>query len=225
MFEMLGINFHWYGLLIGIGAWLAVEIAIKNRGALPVAVLEKAIGWTILAGIIGARAYHVADFWNEYYSNHLINVLYLWEGGLGIWGAVGGGMVGLFLFCYFRKGKFLKFLDVIVLGVPLAQAIGRVGNFVNGELYGKNGEPLFAYEGVLNVILFLILWRFSKRKWVSGQISGIYLLGYGVIRILLENLRSEGIIWKIGGVPMAVICGVAAILVGSYLIFWQRKQV
>jgi|WetSurMetagenome_2_1015567.scaffolds.fasta_scaffold142197_2 phosphatidylglycerol---prolipoprotein diacylglyceryl transferase len=223
MFEILGITFHWYGLLIGLAVAAAMEIALFRSGKIEKENLENAIWWVILAGVIGARLYHVIDYWSRYYSANPIKILYFWEGGLGIWGAISGGFLGLLIYCHFNKLKFWEYLDVMVIGVPMAQAIGRVGNYINGELWGKNGEPLFAYEGLLNLMLFGILWKASSKKQRSGTLSGIYLIGYGVIRALLEDMRPEENIWKIGGIPTAIIFSMAAIFAGGYLIF-RRKQ-
>lgn len=224
MFEIFGITFYLYGLLIGLGVWVAIEIALANRGEIKKKILEKAILWAVLGGVIGARLYHVIDYWKRYYSLNPLKTIYFWEGGLGIWGAIGGGLLGLLIFCYFNKLKFLRYLDVLVIGVPLAQTIGRIGNFVNGELYGKNGEPLFLYEGVLSLCLFGILWKVSRKQKRVGVISGIYLAGYGLIRVLLENLRPQEIIWKLFNVPVAIIFGVLAVSLGSFLIFRKRQS-
>ena len=223
MFEIFGISFHWYGLLIGLGTWIAMEISLAGRGKIKKATLEQAIFWAVISGVIGARLYHVIDYWNRYYAINPLKIFFVWEGGLGIWGAIGGGIVGLLLFCHFNKSKFLDLLDPIVIGVPLAQAIGRVGNYLNGELAGKNGEPLFAYEGGLNIILFVVLLALSQKKRKTGFISGIYFVGYGMIRVALENLRPTENIWKILNIPVAIIIGLIAIFWGSYLIF-RRKQ-
>jgi prolipoprotein diacylglyceryltransferase len=111
----------------------------------------------------------------------------------------------------------------VVIGVPLGQAIGRLGNLVNGELYGKNGEPLFAWEAMLSLILFGILWKMSTSEVdISGKISGVYLVGYGLIRILLENFRPNEIIWKWHGVPVAIIFGVLAVFAGGVIL--KKKQ-
>ncbi len=142
---------------------------------------------------------------------------------MGIWGALGGGVIGVLLFCYFNKLNFLKFFDILIMGVPLAQAIGRIGNYINGEIVGKNGEPLFVYEGVLNLVLFGLLWKISRKQRKTGFVFGVYLIGYGTIRVVLENLRPTELVWKLFGVPMAVIFGFAAVLVGGYLIF-RKKQ-
>jgi phosphatidylglycerol:prolipoprotein diacylglycerol transferase len=222
MLNLFGISFYGYGLLIGLGIWVAIEIALANSGKINKEILEKACYWSVISGVIGARLYHVVDYWGRYYSTNLIKILFFWEGGLGIWGAIGGGALGLLIFCYLNKLRFIKMADILVVGIPLAQTIGRLGNFINGELYGKNGEPLFAYEGGLNLILFLILWKVSRRQNRVGVISGMYFVGYGVIRILLENMRPTETIWKIGGVPTAIVFSVVAILLGGFLIFRKR---
>ncbi|HOX96198.1 MAG TPA: prolipoprotein diacylglyceryl transferase [Candidatus Woesebacteria bacterium] len=224
MFEFSGITFHGYGLLLGMAVWLAMEVAVSKRNSLNPTSLEKAMWWVIAGGVIGARVYHVIDLWQNYYSIYPEKIFYLWEGGLGIWGAITGGLLTLSIYCFFNKVKFLSYLDSMIVGVPLAQAIGRVGNFVNGELYGKNGEPLFAYEGVLDMILFFGLMITSSKPRKSGFVSGIYLTGYGLIRIALENFRPNDIIWKFAGMPMAIWFGALAILTGVYLIFRQRRS-
>jgi len=223
MLELFGINFYGYGFLIGLGIWVAMEIALKNRGTINKEVLEKAMVWAVVGGVIGARVYHVVDYWNRYYSTNIVRILYFWEGGLGIWGALVGGIFGLMIFCYFNKVKLIKIFDILILGMPLAQTIGRVGNYLNGELIGKNGEPLFAYEGVLNLILFAVLWKLSRKQQKDGYIFGVYLAGYGVIRSALENLRPAESIWKIYGIPTAIVFSIIAVLIGGYFIF-RRKQ-
>jgi len=222
MFEIWGINFYGYGLLIGVGVWLAMEIAIKMNNQIDKKRFESAMWWAIGGGILGARVYHVVDYWQRYYSTNFEKIFYLWEGGLGIWGALLGGIIFLALYCHFNKLNFGEMADSMIVGVPLAQTLGRVGNFINGELYGKNGEPLFLYEGVLNLFLFGLLWQVAKKTKGQGRVVGSYLFGYGVIRMILENLRPENSIWKFNGVPVAVIFGGLATLVGFFLVFRKK---
>ena len=224
MFEIFGLKIYLYGLLIGVGVWAAIEIALaRKKTQAEKKLLEKAFPWVVLGGIVGARLYHVIDFWSRYYTYNPLKIFYVWEGGLGIWGAIIGGVMALYIYGLTKKLNFLKTLDDLIVGVPLAQAIGRVGNRVNGELIGNNGEPLFAYEAILNLILFgsLIylcrLPRSPRRPRNDGRISGVYLCGYGLIRIFLEGMRPEEIIWRIGGVPTAVIFGVISVLVGIWI--------
>lgn len=221
MINVLGLNFHLYGLILGVAMLAALEISkqVAKVKGVSEKEIEKLFILTVTMGVVGARLYHVADWWQRYYYFHPEKVFFLWEGGLGIWGAVIGGSLGLWL-CknFFRiKVKFLDLSDIAVSGLPVAQAIGRLGNMVNGELYGASGEPLFAYEGALNLILFAILWKNRKTKR-RGALTGIYLIGYGVIRALLENLREEAVIWRIAGVPVAVIFSLIAIALGAFIL-------
>ncbi len=224
MLDVFGVKLHAYGLLIGIGVYVAWEVA-QRFGSIKKEVLDKLVPGLILFGIVGARAYHVIDLW-EYYSVHIREIFYIWNGGLGIWGALLGGVIYLGLFSYFKKLNLLKLLDTVVIGVPFAQAIGRMGNWVNGELWGKNGEPLFAWEAGLNVLLGTILILLAHRRLLrldyetrnDGLVGGVYLIGYGVIRIFLENFRPDNIIWRVGGVPTAVIFGIVAIFFGLILV-------
>ena len=100
----------------------------------------------LVAGVIGARLYHVIDYWQRYYQYNPGKIPAVWEGGLGIWGAIVGAVLGRSLYSYFKKKNLRTILEAFAVGAPIAQAIGRLGNWVNGELYGKNGEPLFACE-------------------------------------------------------------------------------
>lgn len=224
MVEILGIKLHLYGLLIGLGTWLAFEVALKQaKNHKDKALLVAAFPWLILGGVIGARAYHVVDFWSRYYVLNPWKVWFVWEGGLGIWGGIGGVLIGGLGYCRWKRVNFLSMMDKLAIGGPLAQAIGRLGNWVNGELYGKKGEPLFAYEAGLNLILFGFLWWMAKKKTKVGRLTGLYLLGYGVIRVVLEGLRPADVVWKVGAAPVAVVWGVVAIASGAWLVFQKRS--
>jgi len=225
MINILGLNIHLYGLILGGAIILALEFSqrlAKKRG-IDSETVEKLFVWAVVFGVIGARLYHVVDYWERYYSHNPINIFYLWEGGLAIWGAVLGGVFGLWISWKINRIKygFLDLLDIGTVALPLAQAVGRLGNMVNGELYGKNGEPLFAYEGVLNVILFVILWKIGQKKQ-TGLVTGVYFLGYGIIRMVLENFREADAIWRIGGIPVAIIFSALALIAGILLI-WRRR--
>lgn len=224
-----------YGLLIGIGVVAALEVSkrVAKIRNLKENVLNEAFWWAIIFGIIGARMYHVIDLW-EFYSENLINIFYIWNGGIGIWGAILGGALGLFLFWKnltvrgFHSGtsedrfSFLSLLDVMVVGVPLAQSIGRWGNYFNNELWGKNGEPIFFYESVANLVLFGVLWKLRKNE-KTGTLTGVYLIGYGLIRGSLEWLRPEEIIWHVGSIPTAIIFCLISVFVGGLLICQRRS--
>lgn len=219
MLELFGVTFHLYGvfiaLAIGVSIFLTEKILKTQRISLEI---EAVSIWVIGAGLIGARLYHVATDWHLYADN-LWSMFFIWQGGLGIIGAIIGGGVGLFLALVNQKKKqyFLTVIESIVITVPLAQAIGRWGNYFNQELFGTPTQlpwgifipeqyrsvqfqsfdrfhPLFLYESMLCLLLFGLLYLSftrGKLKIGEGQILGGYLVGYSMIRFSLEFLRIE----------------------------------
>lgn len=245
MIEALKIKFHLYGLLIGLGIWIASEASYRlaKKRMVKEKTFNQLLIWILVGGILGARIYHVIDYRN-YYQQDPVRILKIWQGGLGIWGAVIGGALIIYIF-HLLKGKKEKIelkslLDVVTIGLPLGQAIGRWGNFFNQELYGKvtnlpwgwqiqsSGEkyhPLFLYESLLNLGLFIFLWKTAnKKKTKIGDIAGLYLMGYGIIRFCLEWFRPEAMRWQIQGVPVAVIFSVISFSLGLIFYLKNRKQ-
>lgn len=223
--QFFGITIHPYGFILGLGILASLELSLRlaKERKIDSQLIEKLFIWVLVGGVIGARLYHVIDKWGDIYSTNPLSVLFLWNGGLGIWGAIIGGLVGLFSGLYFYKGKFsLNLLDVACFGVPVGQAIGRWGNFFNNEIVGSRGEPLFLYESLLNLVLFALIFYVAKTTETKGKISGLYLMGYGYIRLVLEPLRPESIIWKISGVPTASLISIVTICLGFFI--WNRRQ-
>lgn len=216
----LGSYFHGYGLIVGLAIWLLIELSAKKYRELYKTEVEEKIYWIAgMGGVVGARAYHVLSGWQYYYANP-IKILFVWEGGLSIWGAIIGAILAVILI---QKGKWVlirNFLESVASALPLAQALGRWGNMVNRELVGRYGEPLFLYESILDLMLFLIMWLVGKRKKISYL--GMYLVGYGSIRIVLENFRQENDIWRLGGLPAAGLVSLLAIGLG--IICWKQKR-
>jgi phosphatidylglycerol---prolipoprotein diacylglyceryl transferase len=237
-----GLNFHGYGLIIGmaiaVGWWLFDVIGAKS--GLSESLRRRLVMAGVAGGVIGARLYHVIDYWS-YYSAQPGEILMVWQGGLGIWGAILGGLVGVGVVLVKKRELWGKTLDAVAVGLPLAQAIGRWGNWVNGELFGKptnlpwglfvpmenrpagleqatHFQPLFLYESLLSLFLFGCLWRLWKsgRLLGSGRIFGTYLIGYGLIRLLLEPLRIE--VWTIVNIPTAQWFSWGAIIIGIWLV-------
>lgn len=243
MIEIFNIKLHLYGLLIGLGIWAASEASFRlsKKRKVKERTFNQLFIWVIVMGIIGTRLYHVVEYWS-YYRQNLNAVPKIWEGGLGIWGGVLAGVLTILVFHQIKKGKdklkLTDLLDVVTIGVPLGQAIGRWGNFFNKEIYGKvtslpwgwyieatgkKHHPLFLYESVLNLGLFILLWQTTKKKKTkSGEITAMYLMGYGVIRFCLEWLRPEELWWKVQGIPMAAILGLVSFFLG--LIFYKKGR-
>ena len=179
---------------IGVGAWIAGRASKRKE-------IWDVLPWIVIPGVIGARAYHVIDWW-EYYRQHLWLVPVVWTGGLGIYGGVAGGVVGLWLWCKKNGQKLGEWLDIAAVGLPLGQAIGRGGNYFNQELYGKATSlpwaiyikaedgyfhPLFLYESLWNLFVFGVMWRLRRMRGVFIVYLGLYGLG----RFGLEGLRME----------------------------------
>lgn len=242
---------HWYGIIIAAAVLIAATIATfeaRRRREDP----EHA--WSMLlivlvAGILGARLYHVVHEWSFYSENPAL-IPQIWRGGLGIPGAIAGGALAIWLYTRFNKLSTPRWMDIAAPGLLLAQAIGRLGNFVNQELYGPptnlpwgipisperqllypdapldaRFHPLFAYEGILNVIGMVVLLtvgrRFASRLY-DGDITLLYLVWYGSVRTALETFRVQN--WYIGPLPTAMWLGLlAVVLAGGFLILRHVK--
>ena len=144
IFAIGNYGIHWYGLIIVVGILLGARVATyqaKSAGLSPDIIWDMLL-IVVVTAVIGARIYHVFSSpsngligW-EYYKQHPIEALYIWQGGLGIYGAIIGGAIGVGLFCWSRKLNPLQWLDILAPGMALGQAIGRWGNYMNQELYG-----------------------------------------------------------------------------------------
>lgn len=227
---------HFYGIILMsgalVGGWLASREA-KRRGHDPDIIWDLLI-YLIIGGVIGARLWHVftpaesalvmdpatGQLVNPYFAGgsiHIVDILNVRSGGLGIPGAVIGGALALFLYTRKHGLDFLEWADIAAPSLALGQAIGRFGNFFNQELYGAPTDlpwklyidpshrhpafasveyyhPLFAYEALFNLLnLFLLMWATRKYEGRSkkGDILLIYLIFYPVVRFLLEFLRLD----------------------------------
>ncbi len=204
-------KFHLYGLIVGLAIVVGWGIAEKLEPR-----VRRGAPWIILWGIVGARAYHIVDMWS-YYSQNLGQILALWNGGLGIYGGMMGGMLGLWIY---YKGEFLKVMAAVVTGLPLAQAIGRIGNGVNGEFITKVIIlPWWGAEAILDLILFGVMWTLRGRTPRSRV--GVYLIGYGVIRFWLEFWRVDKWMW--GGLGVAQWIAMASSVIGLWI--WRSSVV
>jgi phosphatidylglycerol:prolipoprotein diacylglycerol transferase len=243
------------------GTWLAARQA-RRRG-LNGDIVWDALIWVLIGGIIGARLWHILTpppsmveqgLTAYFYLTHPLDALSIWKGGLGIPGAVIGGVLALYLFCRRYQLRFITWLDIGAPGLALGQAIGRWGNYTNQELYGaptnapwavyiqpefrlpayaQTGfyHPIFLYESLWNfmnmAVLLILSWRYPK-KLRSGDLFLIYLVIYAVGRFSLEFLRLDAA--RVAGLNanqtlMAVVGIVAAaILIARRLIGRQEAE-
>jgi prolipoprotein diacylglyceryl transferase len=212
-----------YGLMIALGVVAAVWLfgrRLEESGAGTRDDASAIALWAVPAGVIGARLYHVATDWGRF-SDHPADIIKIWKGGLGIPGGIALG-VAVGLWATYRRGLRLSAaLDAAAPAIPLAQAIGRWGNWFNQELYGKpttlpwalkiddahlpkdtagqylyppgtTFHPTFLYESLWNLALAgLLIWVGKRFKLRPGRLIAFYLLGYGVGRFWVEGLRID----------------------------------
>ncbi len=164
----------------------------------------------VVAGVLGARVYHVIDYW-DYYQLHLLEIFYVWNGGLGIFGGIILATISIGAFLKLKNQNTLEWLDLAVLYLPLGQVIGRLGNHFNKELL-----PFAYYEMALNLLLFFVLTMLNRRQQpdTAGRNFGVYILGYALIRLILEPIRQEH--WLINQVN--VTQGLSLVLIIGILI-------
>ncbi len=247
---------YYYGVIIMIGALTALWLAIKEakyRG-LDSEIVWDVVPWLLIAGIIGARLWHVftpsksMGVGMEYYFSNPIEILKIRKGGLGIPGAILGGVIALVIYCRKKKLNFFTWADVIMPGLALAQAIGRWGNFINQELYGSPTDlpwaihideanrlpeyvqystyhPLFLYESLwnlMNMYLLLVLERQYKEKLIPGDLLLTYLIVYPFGRFLLEFLRLDTSM--VGGININQITMLVVIVFAIVMLIFRHRK-
>ena len=228
-FTLFGIDIMWYGILIATGMVLAVLIALREAKRLGISeddILNLAM-IAIPSGLIGARAYYVIFNWS-YYAGDISEILNFRGGGLAIHGGLIGGILAGLIYVKVKNINFFKLADCVVLGIPLAQAIGRWGNFLNQEAHGGPTDlpwgimvdgikvhPTFLYESIWDLGVFLFLFIFRKKQKYQGQILVDYIILYSIGRFFIEGLRTDSLM--LGPLRMAQVISLACIILGVIL--------
>ena len=211
------IQIHWYGLTYLVAFGLFIFLAGRRTTHAPFAQR----GWTrrdtedllffgVVGVIVGGRLGYVLFYKPAYYLQHPLEIFMVWKGGMAFHGGLVGVIVALAVFARLRQRPFLEVTDLVAPCVPTGLASGRIGNFINGELWGRAADPSlpwamvfpqsgslvprhpsqlyqFALEGLL---LFAVLWWYAKTPRHLGQVSGAFLAGYGVLRFIAEFFRE-----------------------------------
>ena len=208
---------HWYGLTymvaFGLFVWLAGRRAaypwFAREGWLRRDV-EDLLFYGVLGVVLGGRLGYVIFYKPVFYAQHLSEIPAVWKGGMAFHGGLLGVLVAMAVFAWTRKRPFLQVTDLIAPCVPLGLASGRVGNFINGELWGRVADPSLPWAMIFpesgdrlprhpsqvyqflgeGLALFIILWVFGKKERGRGQVSGLFLIGYGILRFIVEFFRA-----------------------------------
>lgn len=225
--SLFGIHLYLYGVLVALGIltgwWLAARRA--GRYGLTAASLERIFPWVLIGGLIGARTYHVLDYWH-WYGEHPVEVIALWEGGLAIYGALIGGFLALW-WAACRSGlRLLPLLDLIAPSLSIGQALGRMGNFINQEGFGppttlpwgiNSSHPTQLYEAAWLALGTIGMLKLEQKKPVSqGHLFGWYLVWMGIGRFLFEFLRIDTAM--VGMIKVAQVLSIAATAGGIYML-------
>lgn len=238
-FSLGELSVAWYGVIITTGIILAV-LYIYLRGKRIKLLMDDLIDiafFTVIPGIVGARLYYVFFDWLERPQNYtsIKDIFAVWEGGLAIYGGIIFGALGCLLGLRLKKIRIPAFFDILAPAVQMAQAIGRWGNFMNAEAYGGETtlpwrmrivdaynpagievHPTFLYESLWNLIGFVILTLYSKKKKFDGEIFLLYLGWYGLGRMFIEGLRTDSL--YLGGIRISQWVAGACVIAALFLL-------
>ena len=234
-FNLFGIEVKWYGILIALGFLLAIHLCYKRAPMYKInqeSILDFSL-WLIPASIIGARLYYVA-FRFDLYKDDLWSVFNIRAGGMAIHGGIIAGLLVGLAFCKYHKINPLDLGDLIAPPLALAQAIGRWGNFFNGEAHGGptnlpwaisvDGQmvhPTFLYESTWCLALFFLLSHLGKNRRFNGQIMLLYGILYSAERFLVEGLRTDSLMFL--GLKQAQIISLGTIIICILLYVFLNK--
>lgn len=241
-----GLEIRWYGLIITVGMILALLYAWQRSKEIGVSLddlLDFAI-FAIIFGVLGARLYYV--IMKGGYTS-LGEIFAIWNGGLAIYGGVIGGALAVYGVCRYKKMSFGKMADCIIPGVMLAQALGRWGNFFNGEAHGgvvaegsllyflRMGlyphkipgvsgmayvHPTFLYESTWNILGFVLINVFYRKKSFDGEVLFWYMAWYGFGRMFIEGLRTDSLM--LGTIRVSQLVGLLCFIIGVAVIVIMR---
>ena len=232
-------SIHYYGIIIAVGLLLAVFYGLKRSREFGIKqddILDGVLGIVPFA-VICARLYYCAFSWSDYAENP-ISILYIWEGGLAIYGGIIGAVLGVIVLCAIKKIRLGALLDLVTLGFLIGQCIGRWGNFFNREAFGEmtdtflkmgllnsaTGEveyyhPTFLYESLWNLVGFVALHFLSKKRKYDGQIALGYMAWYGLGRSFIEGLRTDSL--YLGPFRISQLLAAVSFVAAVAVLLWQ----
>ncbi len=246
-FAIGSFEFRFYGLLIALGLTLAYVYGMRRRkdfGLTSDLILDGVL-WIVPFALICTRAYYCIFAWDEFKDNP-ISVLYIWNGGLAIYGGVIGAAIGIIVYCKIKKLSIPMALDITSMGFLIGQSIGRWGNFFNREAFGAETEsflrmglskvvtengifhingyryyhPTFLYESVWNALGFVLLHFLSKKRKFDGQIALCYAAWYGLGRFFIEGLRTDSL--YIGSFRVSQLLAAVSCLAAVGILVWMH---
>lgn len=241
-FNLFGKDIYWYGIIIASALLVCIAWALKDapRFSISQDTISDLVIVAVPLAIIGARIYYVAFNWGEY-STDIWEIFAIWNGGIAIYGAIIGSVIGAYIFARVKKISALKLFDFCVPYLALGQAIGRWGNFFNCEAYGSstalpwgmkiveaNGaiigpvHPTFFYESLLTISIFIILMVIREKTQRTGQVFLTYMLLYPLGRFFIEGLRMDSLMFF--GLRVSQLLSLILALTAVCLLFLNRTR-
>lgn len=248
--EIGPLTIHFYGIMIAIGVIVAVIVAKRRyeRFGGSGAMAERVAIWAVVFGLLGARLGYVVTHTGDFIDRPWA-VLFIWEGGLAFYGGLVVGAIAAIIVLRRLRGDVFAFSDAVAVGIPLAQAFGRWGNYFNQELFGTPSNlpwaveidtaiaknvgypdaatfhPTFLYEALWNVIVVVgvILWLERRGKLFKGSSIAVYVMLYGVGRFLMELMRTDTT-FRFLGLSRNGWVSIGAVLFGLFLSRWMQRR-
>ena len=251
------IAIHWYGLTYLAAFGLFVLLAtwrlrhepfasVQGRGAWSRKDVEDMLFLGVLGVVVGGRLGYCLFYKPAYYATHPLEIFYVWQGGMSFHGGMLGVIFSQWWFARSRGKPFWQVMDLVAPCVPLGLAAGRVGNFINGELWGRAADPglpwamVFPQSGSMvprhpsqvyqflleGVLLFIILWLYARKERKQAQVSAVFLIGYGLLRFVAEFFREPDAHLGLLSLGMSMgqwLC-IPMILAGVLLWFWAAAR-
>lgn len=253
-FQVGPLSVHWYGLMYLVAflqfGWLGkrrIETqASWQQAGWTVAQLDDLLFYGVLGVIVGGRLGQVLFYEPGYYFSHPLEILAVWKGGMSFHGGFLGVLLAGAVYARKTAHPWLEITDFIAPLVPLGLAAGRIGNFINGELWGRVCDPALPWgmvfpqagdllprhpsqlyqAGLEGVALFVILWLYSRHPRPRGAVSGVFLVGYGVFRFIAEYFRSpdDGIFGQSEIISMGQWLSLPMVVIGLMMLAWSGKR-
>lgn len=245
-YTIFGFTFYWYGVILAFALIVAVLFAIKickNFGITSDNIIDMMLVATPSA-IVGGRLYFVIFNFSNY-KDDLLSILYVWQGGIAMYGVLIGGIAALVIFCRVKKIPPLAMLDVAAPSLLLAQCIGRWSNFINREAHGVTTDifcrmgltnlttgtttyvhPTFLYESLWNLLGFILITLFAKKgkRQYDGQLFVMYAGWYGCGRLMIEGLRTDSLFIGSTGIRVSQLIGGISLLAAIFILVFIRLR-
>ncbi len=254
--NIFGLMIHWYAVMYLVGFAVGYVLMRRRLRHEPYASISRPKPWSpvdvedlllyAVAGVIGGgRLGYVLFYKPGFYLENPIDIFKLWEGGLSFHGGALGVVIALAIFAWRRGRPFLQVADFLVPAVPIGLAAGRIGNFINGELWGRAASadlpwamifptggdvprhPSQLYQALLEgLLLFVVLWLYARRPHYRGQVAAVFLIGYGVLRFIVEFWREpDAYLGFLSlGLSMGQWLSAPMVLIGIILWLWSRGR-